>query len=119
MPAWPSDIPFFTSRAGYQRSGPSGHILKSQMDAGPPKRRSRTSAAPQSLAGKIERLTLAQLAAFEEFYRVTLGNGALSFEAVDPLTGETRSYAIDGAYTVGVHKNKVDATLSARLDIQP
>lgn len=119
MPEWPTDLPFFTSRPGYQRSGPQGHILRSEMDVGPPKRRRRTSAAPEAFSGKIERLTQVQLATFKQFYRVTLGGGALSFDAADPMTGETRTYAFDGPYTVGAHRNKVDATLSAKLEVLP
>ncbi|APZ53749.1 hypothetical protein [Salipiger abyssi] len=119
MPEWPADIPFFTSKSGYRHSGPDGHILRSDMDVGPAKRRRRTSAAPEPFAGKIDRLSQAQLAAFKAFYRVALADGVLSFDATDPLTGETRRYAFDGPYQVGAHSNKVDATLSANLEILP
>ena len=119
MPTWPADLPFFTARSGYNVDGPDGHILQSEMEVGPAKRRRRTSTAPQAFSGKIERLTLSQLETFKEFYRTTLGYGALSFDAADPLTGETHSYAFNGPYSVGVHRNKIDATLSATLEILP
>ena len=119
MPTWPSELPFFSSRSGYNLDGPDGHILRSEMDVGPAKRRRRTSTAPQVFSGKIERLTVAQLVTFKSFYRTTLGDGALSFDAEDPLTGETHRYAFKGPFSVGVHRNKIDATLSATLEILP
>ncbi|QFT47809.1 hypothetical protein FIU97_14600 [Roseivivax sp. THAF40] len=92
MPNWPAGIPFFASREGYRRSGPSGTFLESQFSIGPPKRRPLSSIAPRIFQGRINNISLAQLATFEQFFEVDLVNGLHPFEASDPLNSVIRTY---------------------------
>ncbi|WP_043774703.1 hypothetical protein [Roseivivax isoporae] len=116
MPIWPASVPFFTAASAYRRRSPEGNVLRTEMEYGPPKRRRRTSSAPARFEGAIRNLDLALLAVFESFHAETLLDGALSFTATDPLTGETRTYAFAGPYTVEPYR-KIACTVSAQLEI--
>lgn len=100
--SWLPSIPFETeqSRAGF--SGPSGALTITKMDAGLPKRRRTSTAAPRALPMSITFLTIEQIAEFETWFEVSTLTGALSFEAVHPHKGGLSlfSFADDPAYEV-------------------
>ena len=65
-------------------------MLRTSVDAGPEKRRRRFTAAPRPLIGTM-RMTTAQVAAFETFFRTTLADGTLAFDFPHPRTQSTLS----------------------------
>ncbi|MBN9674646.1 hypothetical protein [Salipiger bermudensis] len=99
MPTWPASLPFFSSRSGANRQV-SGGQLRSEMDFGPDKVRRRTSTTPQSRSGRMAVMTKPELDAFEAFFSVTLGEGALSFDALDTFDDTTRDFRFLGGYSV-------------------
>lgn len=117
MPTWPASIPFFHSVPDMIRGGPQGAVLRSEMSIGPDKVRRRTSSAPARRDGRLADLSLAQLDTFEAFFRVTLGEGALSFDASDPFDGVTRAFRFMDSYEVRRSGRRYSVT--AELEILP
>lgn len=81
---WPPSLPPQVLLAGYAEAPPET-VLRTQMDAGPAKLRSRTTAAPRPIGGAVV-LTSAQLATLDGFYVATLSGGALPFDWQHPRT---------------------------------
>lgn len=77
MPTWPASLPQSPESAGY-REGGGFPVIQAPVD-GPPKSRRRYTAAIQSVPCSV-RLTAAQLATFETFFRDDLQQGALAFD---------------------------------------
>jgi len=63
-------------------------ILVSDMDAGPPRKRRKSSAAAEPIAGAV-RVNLAQRNELRTFYYTSCKGGTLVFDWVDPVTGVT------------------------------
>ena len=117
MPEFPSNLPAPVWR-DVNISAPIGAVIETQMDAGPPKRRRRTTArrAPVSLV--VSPVTEAAFEAFEEWFAVDLGQGALSFTMAHPISDAvmTWRFVLDGAYSaVPVGENAIEISLSLEL----
>jgi len=82
--AWPTDLPQCFV-VGYSDAEGDG-LVEYQPDTGPPIRRLRTSAVPRPLAGTM-RMTKAQIAVLDVFYRETILRGSLPFNFPDPTFG--------------------------------
>lgn len=117
MPTWPASIPFFHAGSDMVRRGPQGAALRSEMSFGPAKVRRRTSAAPARRDGRIPFLSKTQLDTFEAFFRVTLGEGALSFDASDPFDGVNRTFRFVESYEV--RRSGRGYSVTAELEILP
>lgn len=88
IPSWPASLPQRLRAPGYGQSA-ADTMIASQTDTGPGKRRNRTSAGVEPFQASL-RLSTAQLTQLREFYGTTLGNGALRFSWVDPVSQEPR-----------------------------
>lgn len=88
MPAWPAALPALEIE-GYRESPPNV-VIRTQMDAGPPKTRRRNTANVRSISGVVT-LTPAQLDTFNAFHDTDCAGGALPFDWVHPRTGAARS----------------------------
>ena len=92
MPTFPAELYGLMPVDGFRQGGPIGATISTQMDFGDPKVRRRTTASPTMVSMRLFPLTLVQLAAFKAFYKVDLMSGALRFDMVNPLTGESLQY---------------------------
>lgn len=117
MPTWPASIPFFADMAPAARSGQQGGVIRSNMDIGPAKVRRRTSAMPSRRSAETGFLTKAELAAFESFFANDLAQGALAFDATDPMDCTLRSFRFLESYSVSRHGSAYK--VAAELEIMP
>ena len=95
--AWPASLPnivYPKADSGYQRQADSG-VLRSQMDAGPPKMRARFSAVVVPVTITME-MTSAQVSDLETFYWTTTGR-VNRWNWTDQLTGQSREYRFTDA----------------------
>lgn len=83
---WPVELPPLSQLSDYAEQPPD-LLLKTAMDAGPPKRRRRFTAGIELAAGKM-RLTVAQKEVLRTFFDTTLLGGSLPFDGTHPSTGE-------------------------------
>jgi hypothetical protein len=86
MNVWPSTLPQFVLRDGYQ-SGTGDGRLRSQTDAGIAKLRRRFSAVPRPLSARAH-LSASQLEVFKTFVHDTLKEGSLPFQLPSPEGGD-------------------------------
>lgn len=89
MAVWPVSLPQLPLAGRYQETFPNTN-LRTPMEMGPPKVRKRfiANVTPLDVAFK---LTTAQVATFETFYKTDCSYGALSFTWVNPRTGVSAS----------------------------
>lgn len=83
MATWPATLPQRPLREGFQEQTVD-ILLRSPMDAGPPKTRPRYRSAPRDFALPMV-LTTAQRATLETFYETTLNFGVDPFDWVHPV----------------------------------
>jgi len=88
MAVWPASLPT-TLGVGMTDTQQQG-FLRTEMEAGPYKQRSRYTAVSRFLSGTML-LTQAQRQTFNAFYGTTLGFGAAEFDWADPVDGTTVS----------------------------
>ena len=84
MAAWPSTLPQQLRLDGMQEQTVDV-LLRSPMDAGPPKVRPLYRSAPVDIVGDMV-MTTAQVATLETFFETTLNLGADSFDWTHPRT---------------------------------
>ncbi len=94
---WPVSLPAAPKLAGLALT-PGDRTVRTQMDAGPAKVRSRFSVAPDKLPVTLD-LTDAQRATFQTFFTTTLVNGSLPFTWTHPLTGAAQDWRFLGPPT--------------------
>ena len=92
MAIWPPTLPTFNLDAQETRGDGT---IRTAMDAGPAKARSRFSAVPRYLSAQII-LTGEQRAAFDAFFSETLAEGSLPFDMADPKDGATVQMCFTG-----------------------
>lgn len=85
MADWPLSLPQDVSSNNYQETPPNT-IIRSQVEVGIAKQRSRTTGAARPISATLF-LTLAQVEILDDFYTNDLGFGALSFDWKHPRTG--------------------------------
>lgn len=90
MATWPATLPQELLSSGFQQKAQS-QVIRSDMDAGPPKVRRRFTAKVITIQGSIE-INAAQYETLETFFDTTLNGGATSFDWTHPITGDTVSY---------------------------
>lgn len=91
MAAWPGTLPQLVGWSGYQRRIQDTRI-RTNMDAGPPKVRSRFTARVDQQDLPVVHFTKAQWVLLDTFYTTTLAQGTLPFDMTDPLTNTTKSF---------------------------
>lgn len=92
--AWPGTLPQEPLYEGYREAVPNG-ILRTQMDAGPPKQRRRYTAAPRRFTMTLC-LTKAQVAVLDSFVLNNLNGGVDAFTWTHPRTGAGATYRFAG-----------------------
>ena len=88
MPTWPASLDQ-TVLANLTRQRQSAK-LRSSVDVGPAKQRKRYTAAVKQFQASML-MTGTQLATFDAFYENDIGQGALSFDWINPVTDVTAS----------------------------
>jgi hypothetical protein len=88
MVAWPATLPQSPFLAVREARQPA--VVRSAMDAGPPKVRRRYTAAVRNLDVAMF-LDGTQKATFDTFFNTTLAEGSLPFDWTDPVSGNTVS----------------------------
>lgn len=91
MPAWPSNLPDFVLRDGYEE-GFKDLVVRTKMDTGTTKRRRRFSDGPEAHTFPIQ-FTNNELDIFKAFYEDDLSAGALSFTKTHPRTEIIETWA--------------------------
>ncbi len=91
MPTWPVTLPQFALQSSYSE-GFKRTVLRSTMDSGATKRRSRFTNSPTSLRVTMP-MNDAELLIFKTFYEDELANGALNFTFPHPRLGTTVTVA--------------------------
>ena len=84
MPTWPGTLPQKPDADGYTESPPDV-VLRTPMDAGPPKVRRRSTAGPRPITMQMT-LTLTEMQTLDDFFWTTCRAGALPFDWVHPRT---------------------------------
>ena len=82
---WPLTLPQVLLIDGFQSALPE-NVIRQPMGVGPAKVRRRDVAATWPVQGNIN-LQKEQMATLFTFFRSTLGDGALPFDWIDPITG--------------------------------
>lgn len=97
-------------------------VARTQMDAGPPTRRTRFTAITRAVQVPLI-VTGTQRQAFDTFYRTTLEHGAQAFDWEDPTTDATVSFAFRSPPKWSLLKGGTPATrvwqTQLDLEIQP
>lgn len=88
--AWPATLPQGQLIGTTEQDADA--VLRTDMDAGPPSRRNKSTAHVMDVSAPIV-LTGAQKQVFDEFYRTTLRNGSLSFTWDSPTDDSAVTYA--------------------------
>lgn len=121
MPSWPATLPpdAFLGLTDQRQDA----VARNQMDAGPPSRRARFTAATRNVEVPIV-LDGEQRATFDEFFRVTLIEGSLSFTWEDPVDDSTVEFAFKSPPQWSLTKGHADPArrtwrASLQLEIQP
>ncbi len=81
MATWPGTLPTIPLQDSYQETQQSGSAIRTATEQGPPKQRNRFRAQVKTYQ-VIWEMTSAQLDTFWNFYRLTLGNGAVQFDGL-------------------------------------
>lgn len=81
---WPPGLPQDVLVEGYDEQMPNV-VIRTQMDAGPPKVRRRYTAGIRTLSFSID-LSRDQAGLFDAFFNDTLKGGSLAFKWVHPRT---------------------------------
>lgn len=97
MTDWPTDIPAELEMDGYQEPFSDGS-LKTNMDAGPPKRRRRFSAQVKEISGNLI-LTGSEVTLLETFYYDTVKQ-VERFNFIHPRKGTIIEVIFNGAPSV-------------------
>lgn len=90
MVNWPSTLPNKFLKDGLSESPPDV-ILRTEMDAGPPKMRRIATAGERKITG-TQSMTVDQVEIFDAFFNDDLYGGTVRFSWVHPRTGETKEF---------------------------
>jgi len=87
---WPSSLPQRPSPQGFSET-PGRPIVRTEMDAGPPKMRRRHTAGVRRYSMSFD-VTKIQVATFDTFYVTTTAYGSLAFDMINPRTDATEEF---------------------------
>lgn len=120
MPTWPSTLPQLPLSDSYSES-PQSQVLRSSMDAGPPKTRRRFTAATRAIPMSFT-LTNAQVEIFETWFDADIQGGSLPFDMIQPRTGIAVTMLISGEppyQLTPIGTGSEYWRLSMQLEVQP
>ena len=115
---WPATLPSTISWKGYRRDIKNTQI-RTPMDVGPPKVRSRATARVDMVDMPIVYLTKAQWLLLEEFYAETLFQGVLQFEMTDPFTLVKQRYRFTEPPVFGTMLGSDTIPVVLKLEVFP
>lgn len=118
MAVWPATLPDTISWQGYARRLQDTRI-RSNMDAGPPKVRSRYTAGIIEQDLPVVWFTKAQWVLLEAFYVSTLAQGTLPFEWTDPISGATVNFRFKAPPTFGAMLGPDTIPVTLNLEVLP
>ncbi|SNS00417.1 hypothetical protein SAMN04488503_2293 [Humidesulfovibrio mexicanus] len=95
---WPLGLPQTLQQDGFSLQPPQNFIA-TPMEVGPRKTRRRDVVATYPVQGQIV-VTSAQLDILWAFFRVTIADGSLPFEWVEPRTGDAAEFTFKEPFTV-------------------
>jgi len=118
VPIWPVTLPQMRSWQGYTRKIQDTRI-RTPMDAGPPKLRSKYTANLVEHEMQMDFFTKAQWVLLEAFYVTTLLQGTQPFEWTDPISGATVNFRFKAPPMIGsmLGPDTIPVTLS--LEVLP
>lgn len=116
MPTWPSILPE-PNPGGYQET-PQSQVLRSDMDAGPPKARRRFTAGTRTVPVQYT-LDEEQASAFEAFFYGEISAGAMPFDWTHPRTEEQVVARVVPPYQIAPVNGGLWWLLSLTIEIQP
>lgn len=93
---WPSTLP--RPRPSGTSETPGHPVVRTKMDAGPPKVRRRHTAGVRKWKMAFD-LTLAQVDELDVFYETTTAHGTLRFNMTNPRTEATEEFRFKGPPT--------------------
>jgi len=116
-PVWPATLPQEPLAQGFNERAPDT-VIRSAMEAGPPKVRRRFTAGIRLIDCQV-RLTPAQVETLDSFFDSTIAGGALSFDWKHPRTGAAVTYRLvePPSYTPVARGTLWQASL--RLEVLP
>ena len=97
MTDWPADLPRFP-QINSLSGQPDDTVLRTKNDVGPPIMRNRYTGVSDKYSFNLM-MSLSQFEDFKTFWAL-IGNGALPFNYVDPVTGATREFSFSAVYTI-------------------
>ncbi len=118
MAVWPVTLPQSISWQGYARRIKDTRV-RTPMDAGPPKVRSKYRASIIEHDMPIVYLTKAQWVILETFYNTTLTNGALPFDWTDPITGSAVTFGFKAPPVFGSMLGPDTIQVTLPLEVLP
>jgi hypothetical protein len=90
MAVWPASLPQAPNADGYAEHAPKT-IIRTEMEAGPPKMRRRFTAGIRPFEMKIA-MTKSETQVLDAFFVTTLVGGSLAFDWIHPRTGAAASF---------------------------
>ena len=118
MPIWPLTLPQEQSWQGYARRLQDTR-LRTPMDAGPPKLRSKYRAHIVEHDIPVLYFTKAQWVLLETFYVTTLQQGTQTFEWTDPISGVAVNYRFKAPPTFGAMLGPDTIPVTLPLEVLP
>ena len=118
MAVWPGTLPQVVSWQGYARRLQDTR-LRTAMDAGPPKVRSKYTATIVEQDLPVVFFTKAQWVLLETFYVTTLLQGTQTFEWTDPITGVTVNYRFKAPPIFGAMLGPDTIPVTLPLEVLP
>lgn len=118
MAVWPVTLPQSVSWQGYTRRIQDTR-LRTPMDAGPPKLRSKYTAHIVEHDLPVVYFTKAQWVLLEAFYVTTLQQGTQTFEWTDPISGATVNYRFKAPPTPGAMLGPDTIPCTLQLEVLP
>lgn len=118
MPTWPASLPQKPLVDSYSEE-PKSRILRSEMDAGPPKTRQRFTAGVTNIPVAMT-LSIAQLDTFETWFNADIQGGSLQFDMPHPRKDEVVAMMIVPPYQLTpIGAGSEYWRLSMALEVQP
>lgn len=114
MPNWPESLRFCPVAGSYQER-PVDAVLRTEVDAGPDLTRKRFTAVPVNISFTLPKMSRAQFVVFRTWFSNDLDQGALTFNAKHPLTGENGVFQFRGPYSVSKPGRSISVSIEVVL----
>lgn len=113
MPDWPASLRFCPVNGTYTENRVDSTI-RTSVDTGPDFVRRRFTAVPTNISLTLPKMSHAEYAVFQTWFRDDLSDGVLSFDADHPITGVAGSFRFRSPYRAA----KVGKGIVVQLDLE-